>query len=142
MQNKYVQEVFEAKRNMLTLYQGIICLDDLATPGVRPPSPVYQYQRLRAVLRLRAGRRRRTLDLPSIQSLLSSEDDAELIDDEGDFNSDDSLDENDGDREYVFGGYSKSEESSDDEHEGLPDALQAPPRTLGPAASLHSSTSR
>ena len=89
-----------------------------------------------------AGRRRRSLDLPSIQSLLSRKDDGEFIDDEGDSDSDDPRDDSDEDRDYVFGeDFSESEESSDDEREGPAASTLPPPLTVRAATSSPSSTS-
>ncbi|MPC64354.1 hypothetical protein E2C01_058468 [Portunus trituberculatus] len=80
-----------------------------------------------------AGRRRHSLDIPSIQSLLSRIDDGEFVDD-GDSDSDDPRDDSDENRDFVFGkDYSESEESSDDEHEG-PAASTLPPPHTGDAA--------
>ena len=82
-----------------------------------------------------AGRRSHSLGTPTIQFLLSREDDGEFIDDEGDSDSDK-------DRDYVFGKcYSESEESSDNEHEGPSATTLPPPHTLVAAASSPSSTS-
>ena len=89
-----------------------------------------------------AGRRSRSLDTRTIQSLLSREDDGEFIDVEGDSDSDDPLDDSDKDRDYVSEtGYSESEESSDIEHEGPSAITLPPPHTLAAAASSPSSTS-
>ena len=88
-----------------------------------------------------AGRRHRSLDITSIQSLLSRKDDEEFIDDEGDSDSDDPRDDSDEDRDYVFGeSYSESEESSDDEHEGPAASTLPPPRTVGAATSSPSTS--
>lgn len=65
-----------------------------------------------------AGWRSRSLDAPSIHSLLLHEYD-EFTDDDEESDSDDPLDDSDKDRDCVFGkNYSESDESNDDEHEG------------------------
>lgn len=87
------------------------------------------------------SRRYRSLDTPSIHSLFSLKNNGEFIDDDGDSDIDDPLDDSDKDRDYIFGkGYSESEASSDDEHEG-PSATTMPPlHTVAAVASSPSST--